>query len=70
MGAIRENIEAAIEGISLALKGPRISNAERLMLHEDRKDLRRKLDELDAPVLAQSQSSEPREEDVDWDGQG
>ena len=38
-------IEEAIAGICKAMKGP-LPNIERRMLHEDRKDLRKKLAEL------------------------
>lgn len=41
----KEQIQGAIEEICQTLKGPGISNEERLLLHEDRKDLRKLLAE-------------------------
>jgi hypothetical protein len=43
----REAIIDAIEAISQRLKGSGISYLERLLLHEDRKDLRAKLSAID-----------------------
>lgn len=43
MTAERARILAAITEICDRLKGPGLSNVERLMLHEDRKDLRAEL---------------------------
>lgn len=40
-------LREAIAGITQQLKGPGISPVERLMLHEDRKDMRRELGELE-----------------------
>lgn len=42
----RAELQTAIDGISATLKGPGISTQERLMLHEDRKDLRRMLEAM------------------------
>lgn len=42
----REEILRRIEGISNDLKGPGIPHIERLLMHEDRKDLRQMLREL------------------------
>lgn len=42
----RSEIERQIAGISEALKGPRVSNIERMVMNEERKDLRKLLAEL------------------------
>lgn len=45
----REKIIAAIDEITALMKGP-MPNLERALMHEDRKDLRKLLAELDAKV--------------------
>lgn len=45
-----EDIRTAIAEISARLKGPGLSNIERLLLHEDRKDLRARLAQLSETV--------------------
>ena len=46
MDSERERLTRAINGICETLKGPGLSNVDRLMLNEDRRDLRQRLAEL------------------------
>lgn len=55
--ARRAYVVQAIEGISAQLKGPGVSTAERLVLHEDRKDFRRELAEIDAAAVPDKPTS-------------
>jgi len=48
----RERLTRAINGISETLKGPGLSNVDRLMLNEDRHDLRRRLIELPSTTFS------------------
>jgi hypothetical protein len=63
----RQEIEAAIQQINDELKGPRISNIERLLLNEDRRDLRNLLAKMDnEPVQGTDGQEVIAEEPAEW----